>query len=107
MLFRSLVAWALVSFRSWRFRAAVDQDHHLATAGPFRIIRHPIYLGLNLLALGTAFWMPTPIVWAGFVLMTIGSDLRARAEENLLALTFGAAYRDYCARTNRFVPGIY
>ena len=102
-----LVAWALVYFRSWRIRAKVDQSHELATGGPFRILRHPIYMGLNLLALGSAIWVPTPIVWAAFVLMVIGSDLRARAEETVLEQAFGPSYREYCARTRRFVPGIY
>jgi len=64
-------------------------------------------MGLNLLALGTALWVPTAIVWAAFVLMAIGSDLRARAEEPLLRQAFDSAYREYCARTRRFVPGIY
>jgi protein-S-isoprenylcysteine O-methyltransferase Ste14 len=103
----ALAAWALVSFRSWRFRAALDSSHQLATGGPFRIMRHPIYMALNLLALGTALWIPTAIVWTGFVLMVIGSDLRARAEETLLAQAFGPTYREYCARTRRFVPGLY
>jgi protein-S-isoprenylcysteine O-methyltransferase Ste14 len=103
----ALVVWALVSFRSWRFRAAVDRHHQLATGGPFRLLRHPIYMGLNLLALGSAIWIPTPVVWAAFALMAIGSDLRARAEESLLLKVFGATYREYSARTRRFVPGIY
>ncbi len=103
----ALVVSALVYFRSWRFRAALDQSHQLATGGPFRILRHPIYMGLNLLALGTAIWVPTPIVWSAFVLMVIGSDLRARAEETLLEQAFGPSYSEYCARTRRFVPGIY
>lgn len=64
-------------------------------------------MGLNLLALGTALWVPTAIVWAAFVLMTIGSDLRARAEETLLERAFDPSYREYCARTRRFLPGIY
>jgi protein-S-isoprenylcysteine O-methyltransferase Ste14 len=102
----ALMVWALVYFRSWRFRATLDQGHELATGGPFRILRHPIYMGLNLLALGTALWIPTAIVWAAFVLMAIGSDLRARAEETLLSQAFGSSYREYCARTRRFVPGI-
>ena len=102
-----LVVWALVSFRSWRFRAKLDDGHQLATGGPFRVVRHPIYMGLTLLALGSAIWVPTPIMWAGFVLMAIGGDLRARAEETLLDRAFGGAYREYCARTWRFVPGIY
>jgi protein-S-isoprenylcysteine O-methyltransferase Ste14 len=103
----ALVVWALVSFRSWRFRATVDKTHQLATGGPFRILRHPIYMGLNLLALGSALWVPTTIVWAAFVLMVIGSDLRARAEETLLMNAFGASYREYHARTRRFLPGVY
>ena len=103
----ALMVWALVYFRSWRFRATLDKGHELATGGPFRILRHPIYMGLNLLALGTALWVPTAIVWAAFVLMAIGSDLRARAEETLLRQAFDSSYREYCARTRRFVPGIY
>jgi protein-S-isoprenylcysteine O-methyltransferase Ste14 len=103
----ALMSWALVYFRSWRFRAKLDQGHQLATGGPFRLMRHPIYMGLNLLALGTAIWVPTAIVWVGFALMVLGSDLRARAEEKLLEQSFGEPYRSYLARTQRFVPGIY
>ena len=103
----ALMAWALVYFSSWRFRATLDKGHQLATGGPFRILRHPIYMGLNLLALGTALWVPTAMVWAAFVLMAIGSDLRARAEETLLRQAFDPWYSEYCARTRRFVPGIY
>lgn len=103
----ALMSGSLVYFRSWRFRAKLDEGHQLATGGPFHLLRHPIYMGLNLLALGTAIWVPTAIVWAGFVLMIIGSDLRGRAEEKLLAQTFGDAYRDYCSRTQRFLPKIY
>ena len=103
----ALVVSALIYFRSWRFRAAVDARHQLATEGPFRFLRHPIYMGLNLLALGSAIWVPTTILWVAFVFMAIGSDLRARAEECLLTQVFGSAYREYSARTRRFVPGIY
>jgi protein-S-isoprenylcysteine O-methyltransferase Ste14 len=103
----ALAASSLVYFRSWRFRAALDQDHELATAGPFRLIRHPIYMGLNLLALGSAIWVPTPAMWVAAALMIIGSDLRARAEEALLERVFGRAYSEYRGRTRRFVPSIY
>jgi len=102
-----LGVWALVSFRSWRVLAKIERGHQLATHGPFRILRHPIYMAMNLLALGTAFWVPTIIVWAAVVLMTIGSDVRARAEETLLERAFGASYRQYRVRTWRFVPGVY
>ena len=103
----AFVALAFVHFQSWRFRAQLGAGHQLATAGPFRVLRHPIYMGLNLLALGTAIWAPTPIIWAGFVLMVIGSDLRACAEEALFESEFGSTYGNYRRRTWRFVPGIY
>jgi protein-S-isoprenylcysteine O-methyltransferase Ste14 len=102
-----LCCWALLYFRSWRFRATVAVGHELATGGPFRLLRHPIYMALNLLALGSALWIPTPIVWFSFVLVVVGSDLRARSEEALLLRTYGDAYASYCERTRRFVPGVY
>jgi protein-S-isoprenylcysteine O-methyltransferase Ste14 len=103
----ALMSWAVLFFRSWRFRAKLSEGHQLATDGPFRLLRHPIYMGMNLLALGTAIWAPTVLVWAGFVLIAIGSDLRARSEEPLLHEAFGQAYTDYCSRTKRFLPGVY
>ena len=103
----SLVAWALVSFSSWRVRAKIEPGHQLETRGPFRLVRHPIYTGCDLLALGTALWIPTPVLWIGVLLIAIGGDLRARAEESLLEKTFGRIYHEYCSRTRRFLPGIY
>ena len=103
----ALTAAALAVFRSWRFRAKVETGHELATGGPFRYVRHPIYLGLNLFALGNAVWIPTVPLWLAVLLMVVGSDLRARAEERLLVRTFGAAYETYRARTARFIPKVY
>jgi protein-S-isoprenylcysteine O-methyltransferase Ste14 len=102
-----LMSWSLLYFRSWRYRAALDRGHELATGGPFAVVRHPIYAGLDLLALGTAVWIPTPLTWIGLGLMVLGGDLRGRAEEALLLQAFGQRYRDYCARTRRLVPGVY
>ena len=103
----AMMCWALVYFQSWRFRAALTAEHQLATGGPFRYVRHPIYLGLDLLALGSALWVPTPLLWISVVLMLLGSDLRGRAEERLLSGRFGEEYTSYLARTRRFIPGVY
>jgi protein-S-isoprenylcysteine O-methyltransferase Ste14 len=103
----ALAAWALVYFRSWRLRAQIDADHQLATGGPFRYLRHPIYTALNLLALGSAIWIPTATIWIAFALMCIGGDVRARAEESVLRETFGETYGQYAAKTRRFLPGVY
>jgi protein-S-isoprenylcysteine O-methyltransferase Ste14 len=103
----AMMCWSLVYFRSWRFRAKLDAGHELATGGPYALVRHPIYAGMNLLALGTAVWLPTILTGLGLALMILGSDLRGRAEEHVLDGAFGEQYRKYRARTKRFLPGIY
>jgi protein-S-isoprenylcysteine O-methyltransferase Ste14 len=102
-----LMVSAMVHFRSWRFRATLDKGHQLATGGPFRILRHPIYMALNLLALGSAIWVPSPILLVAVILMAIGGVLRGRAEERILLEAFGDSYRAYCGRTARFLPYVY
>ena len=102
-----LACWAVASFHSWRLLAQLDAGHQLATGGPFRWLRHPIYMALNLFALGSALWVPAPVVWVAFLLMVAGGEWRARIEERVLADAFGSTYTDYCARTRRFIPGFY
>ncbi len=103
----ALMVFTMVHFQSWRFRATLDRGHQLATGGPFRLLRHPIYMALNLLALGSAIAIPSPLLWISVVLMATGSDLRGRAEERILEEAFGETYRAYRRGTSRFVPYVY
>src|SRR4051812_29978972 len=64
----ALACWAVASFHSWRLLAQLDAGHQLATGGPFHWLRHPIYMALNLFALGSALWVPAPAVWIAFLL---------------------------------------
>jgi protein-S-isoprenylcysteine O-methyltransferase Ste14 len=100
-------AWALVVFRSYRLSAQLERGHRLCTEGPFRIVRHPIYLAFDLLALGTLLWVPTAPVLAGAVLTVVVADLRARQEERLLGAAFGEPYAAYRARVARTIPFVY
>lgn len=103
----ALLVWTVASFPSWRFRAKLDQGHALASGGAFGILRHPMYTGVNLIALGSAVWAPTAVTWSAFFLIVVGSELRARTEESVLRRAFGSRYTEYCKRTKRFVPGVY
>jgi protein-S-isoprenylcysteine O-methyltransferase Ste14 len=76
--------------------AQLYADHQLVTAGPFSRVRHPMYLGLILAALGGLLLYLT---WTTFFLAIVspGLILRARREETALQAEFGerwAAYRD-------------
>lgn len=102
-----LMAWSIVGLRSWRLLPTVDAEHELCTTGPYGLVRHPMYLAIDLLAVGSAVWVPTPLVLIGAVALAIGGDLRARIEERALLEAFGERYRNYLRRVRRTVPGIY
>lgn len=102
-----IARWTLRTFRSWRLRAEITERHELSTDGPFRFVRHPIYAAMNLLAVGTAVWIPNPFTLAAAVGMIVVGDVRGRAEESLLLTAFGDAYRVYMARVKRLLPFVY
>jgi protein-S-isoprenylcysteine O-methyltransferase Ste14 len=78
----------------------------LVEAGPYRLIRHPVYAGLVILAVGAGLARASVIGLGIAVVLAVFLDLKARREEALLAAKF-PGYADYRARTARFIPGIY
>ena len=88
---------------AWSFVPKADQG--LVTSGPYRILRHPIYLGLALLATGEALafgsWPALMIALSGIVPTFAW---RARAEEKLLSRTFGERYAVYRRQTRMMIP---
>ena len=90
---------------AWSLVPMADQRTGLVTTGPYRLVRHPIYGGLALLAVGQALafgsWPALFIVLSG-ILPTFA--WRARAEERLLSRTFGERYEVYRQRTKMIIP---
>ncbi len=78
----------------------------LVTAGPYRFVRHPLYLAEYVATLGIMLGFRQP--WA--LLIALGTLFfqikRMDAEEALLGRTY-PAYDDYVRRTARLVPGLY
>ncbi|MDD5679202.1 MAG: isoprenylcysteine carboxylmethyltransferase family protein [Kiritimatiellae bacterium] len=80
-------------------------DRSLVQSGPYRLMRHPLYLAYCLEALSIplvlhAFWAFT----FGLLVFVPLEIYRAYYEERFLRETFGAAYRDYVARVWAFFP---
>jgi len=90
---------------AWSLLPEAGQNAGLVTTGPYRLVRHPIYLGLTLLAMGQALAFGS---WPAFlvVLCTIVPSFawRARAEEVLLGRIFGERYAAYRRRTRMIIP---
>jgi protein-S-isoprenylcysteine O-methyltransferase Ste14 len=74
--------------------------------GVYKRVRHPIYGGVLLLALGWSLVL-SPLALAGTVLLWVLLELKSRHEESML-LEHYPEYRTYRERVRRrFVPGIY
>ena len=76
----------------------------LVTAGPYRFLRNPIYLGEAFLMFGLA--EITKNVWfvpAGLVFALLITMLQIMPEERHLEARFDDAYRDYKSRTRRWI----
>jgi protein-S-isoprenylcysteine O-methyltransferase Ste14 len=90
---------------AWSFVPKAGQDAGLVTTGPYGLVRHPIYLGLALLAVGEALafrsWPAFFIVLAGILPTFVW---RARAEETLLSRTFGKRHVLYQNQTKMIIP---
>jgi protein-S-isoprenylcysteine O-methyltransferase Ste14 len=106
------VAGAVLVLRSraelgpaWSFVPRADQGTRLITTGPYRLVRHPIYLGLALLAMGEALAfrnLPCFLIVLCGIVPTFA--WRARAEETLLGRTFGESYALYRKQTKMIIP---
>jgi protein-S-isoprenylcysteine O-methyltransferase Ste14 len=91
----ALTIWGLWTLR-YSFSITVEA-RALITNGPYRWIRHPVYLGEILTALAVTIWRFSVLNIVIFTLFVIIQLLRARLEEAKLSRVF-AAYSIYAAR---------
>ncbi|HET9784326.1 MAG TPA: methyltransferase [Terriglobales bacterium] len=83
----------------------IRKNDALATTGPYRFTRNPLYLGSALLGAGFVvaadYWLLAVVALALLVAVYLPV---IRAEEEYLANRFGSAFADYTRRVPRFWP---
>jgi protein-S-isoprenylcysteine O-methyltransferase Ste14 len=85
------------------FGATLYQDHKLILSGPYRYVRHPMYLAVILAAFGALLIFRT---WAMifFAPLSLVVVYRAQREERLLAEEFCEEWDNYCQEVNGWIP---
>ena len=78
----------------------------LVTRGPYRLVRHPLYLGELTAVLGIVLGSRRPLLATGTWLVCVGLQLaRTSYEERNIRAEF-PQYDEYAARTRRLIPGV-
>jgi protein-S-isoprenylcysteine O-methyltransferase Ste14 len=99
--------WAVWSVRFLgRSLSVIAQAREVVDGGPYRLVRHPLYLGEIVSSLGVA--MVAGSVWAlcAWVALCLLQAYRALREEQVLLQAL-PGYRSYRARTAALLPGIF
>jgi protein-S-isoprenylcysteine O-methyltransferase Ste14 len=100
-------AWSLWSLRSLgRNLSVLAQAREVAERGPYRWVRHPLYLGEILSALGLALAADSVLAALFWLAMCGLQGYRAVREEQVLLAAL-PGYREYRRRTAALLPGVF
>lgn len=89
---------------AWDVLYRAQRAGRLATTGLYARMRHPQYVGFVLILAGFLLQWPTLLTLAMFPVLVAMYAWLARREEADMERAFGDAWRQYAARTPRFLP---
>jgi protein-S-isoprenylcysteine O-methyltransferase Ste14 len=78
----------------------------LVETGSYGLVRHPIYCGVIVAALGWGLATASPLAIVGAGVLLVFFDLKSRREEVWLSEQF-TDYEAYRSRTRKLVPWVY
>jgi len=90
----------------WDATVAVRQGQPVVTSGPYAAVRHPLYLAVLLMALGTLAVHPSLAAACVVLGLTLGTLLKVRAEDALLRRVFGATWEAWAADVPALIPSL-
>jgi protein-S-isoprenylcysteine O-methyltransferase Ste14 len=93
----------------WSGRVVIsgeERPNYVICTGPFRFVRHPLYLAALLAYIGMAISSLSLISFALFILIFIFYNYIASYEEKLLEARFGDDYREYERKTGKWLPRV-
>jgi protein-S-isoprenylcysteine O-methyltransferase Ste14 len=111
----SVILFVLAAVLSWtssralagqlRIDAALGADHKLVRSGPYALVRNPIYTSMLLVLCAIAVMVSSlQLFVAALLLFVIGTEIRVRTEERLLASRFGEDFYAYKRSVPAYLP---
>jgi protein-S-isoprenylcysteine O-methyltransferase Ste14 len=92
---------------SWNISAtALGENQTLIQSGPYAIVRHPIYFGMLLGALGTALVVGELRAFFNFMAMISEGWGKLNQEEAIFRKQFPDKYPSYQHRVKKLIPGV-
>lgn len=103
----SLVIWAAAYVKEAFLGEVEPELNVIVKNGPYRFVRHPVYLGMTIAILGVPIALRS---WPGLIaalLLFLPTEIyRAKLEEKALLRKFGKEWEKYAAQTGFFLPFI-
>lgn len=94
--------------KSFSYDIKRPEGNTLIQRGPYRIIRHPSYLGILILASFPPLIIGSIVGFIGIFFSTlIHSLFRLKVEEKILEQEFGSTFTEYKQKTFSIIPYIY
>ena len=91
----------------WSGDIVLKKEHKLITTGVYAYVRHPIYTGILLMALGTFLVLTTVSMLVFFLVMLFFILYKLTEEEKLLMQHFPKEYPKYRKRSKALVPFLW
>jgi protein-S-isoprenylcysteine O-methyltransferase Ste14 len=86
--------------------SVMAETRQLVTSGPYRLVRHPLYLAEQIAIIGVLIQYAS--VWTALLLaMQIAFQLRRMHNEELVLTVSFPEYVEYRQTTARLIPGVY
>jgi protein-S-isoprenylcysteine O-methyltransferase Ste14 len=101
------IRWAAIDAlgKFWSLHVEIRENHVLVKTGPFRYLRHPVYLSM---ILELAAFILICSAWGMMLIVPVlfipAMMMRLRLEEPAMVEKFGDAYRDYQRRVPMLIP---
>lgn len=93
--------------KQFSIEVTLQKDHKLIQSGPYKVIRHPRYLGILIFFTGISLTFRSLL--GIFIVLALAGVLiwRVFAEEKMMHEEFGKEWKEYQSKTWRLIPYIF